>query len=61
MMNNNYDREEPISLSEAPVSPSKVDWGMCWACGSYDFVRAASGGFKTPKLMCHSCYERFGS
>lgn len=34
-MNNDYDREDPVSLSEGPVSLSKLSVGMCQVCGVY--------------------------
>jgi hypothetical protein len=45
-MNNNYDRDEPISLSEAPRSPCEPYWGKCWAVGSITSLRPVLGDLR---------------
>jgi hypothetical protein len=56
-MNNDYDREEPVSLSEGPRSLSKAGVGMCKVCGIYKAVEGPSWGSWEGLSVCPACYR----
>jgi hypothetical protein len=59
-MNNDYDREDPVSLSEGSVSLSKASVGMCQVCGVYKVPVGPSGGSWEGVRVCPPCYARYG-
>lgn len=59
-MNNDYDRDDPVSLSEAPRSLSKPSQGTCKVCGIYKAVEGPYSGSWGGLLICPACYRLRG-
>lgn len=57
-MNNDYDRDDVDSPSEASRSLSKANEGMCRVCGIYKAVEGPSRSSWRGLLICPACYQR---